>query len=92
MSSKRKVLKKVQLGILPSSILSGPPGSTPETTTIEETITVTPVRVQVETAIEAFREANPATLTTEQTTTKKTRTRKPTAKKPQKPKRVVNRG
>ena len=87
MSSKRKVLKKVQLGILPSSILSGLGGATSEPTTVEETTTVTPVRIQVEAAIEAFREDNPILPEAERTTTKKTRTRKPTAKKTTKTKK-----
>jgi hypothetical protein len=88
MSSKRKVLKKVQLGILPSSILSGlGEGTLPEPTPVEETTTVTPVRIQVETAIEAFREDNPILPEAERTTTKKTRTRKPTAKKTTKTKK-----
>tara|TARA_Y100000034_G_C6888059_1_gene408042 strand:- start:1530 stop:1808 length:279 start_codon:yes stop_codon:yes gene_type:complete len=90
MSSKRKVLKKVQLGILPSSMLSALGGATPETTTVEETTTVTPVRAQVETAIEAFREDNPILPEPELTTTKNTRTRrarKPTAKKTTKTKK-----
>ena len=87
MSSKRKVLKKVQLGILPPSMLSGLGGATPEPTTVEETTTVTPVRIQVETAIEAFRKDNPILPEAERTTTKKTRTRKPTAKKTTKTKK-----
>jgi len=87
MSSKRKVLKKVQLGILPSNILSGLGGATPEPATVEEATTVTPVRIQVETAIEAFRKDNPILPEAERTTTKKTRTRKPTAKKTTKTKK-----
>jgi hypothetical protein len=87
MPSKRKTLRKIQLGILPASVLTG---VTPEPTVVEETITATPVRTQVEAAIEAFREDNPILPEAELTTTKNTRTRrarKPTAKKTTKTKK-----
>jgi hypothetical protein len=74
MPSKRKTLRKIQLGILPASVLTG---AKPEPTVVEEA-SVAPA---VETVVEAFLEANPIVPKAERTTIRKTRTRKPTAKK-----------
>ncbi len=87
MSSKRKMLRKVQLGILPSNSLSE--AALGITTAPEETITATPVATVIETTpaaetvVEDFRAAHP----TLQKTTKKTSTRRPTAKKTTKTKK-----
>jgi hypothetical protein len=77
MASKRKVLRKIQLGILPpnavSNALLGPAAA-------EEATTVDPVAVDVKTAIEAFCAANPI-LQEADRPVKKTSTRRPTVKK-----------
>jgi|ETNvirnome_2_300_1030623.scaffolds.fasta_scaffold01577_2 hypothetical protein len=77
MASKRKILRKIQLGILPpNAVYDAISGGTP----IEETATVTPATVDVETVVEAFQTANPI-LSEEEKPAKKTRTRKSTARK-----------
>jgi hypothetical protein len=77
MASKRKILRKIQLGILPPNAVSN---AISGGTAIEEIVAATPTTVDVETVVEAFHAANPILLE-EEKPAKKTRTRKSTARK-----------